>query len=312
MMPTFSHPQFLAPTAGIVGLALLLGLWAQLRPGLGVRVVGQRPWLLALGLAVLAGGAGLGLAEPRWGLPEVPRLTVHVVIDASRSMQAADASGTPRWNAALKALDRLWAQPQPGLRYGVDLLTGDVIPLMPPGDDRTLLKDALRVVQPGDFGSPGTSLGRGLGQVLAQVPASEPAVILLLGDGEETWQSEVDAERDAVAALQAAKIPLYAMAFGGEAPVPLPPAEGRTEALSTRARPDFLRKVAEGSGGRLLQPDADLRAVLADLAAGKTPLPVGRSKQPAHPEWGAWVALLGLAGWMAAAGRPLGRWRVDL
>ena len=37
--------------------------------------------------------------------------------------------------------------------------------------------------------------------------------------------------------------------------------------------------------------------------------PASRSLQPAHPEVGAWLALVGLALWLAAAGKPLARWR---
>jgi hypothetical protein len=267
--------------------------------------------MLALGQALVLLGVGVAWAEPRWGLPEQPRLTVHVVVDASRSMMAGDAGGASRWTAALRRLEPLWAKPQPGLRFSLDLLTGDVIPLLPPGEDRPLLRDALRAVTPGDIGSPGTSLGRGLGQVIAQVAPGEPAILLYLGDGEETWESGADAEARALAALKAARLPLYAVALGGAAPVPLPVAEGGA-ALASQANPELLRRLAEGSGGRLLAPDDDLRALLEQLASGHRPLPVGRSKQPAHPEWGAWLALAGLALWMLGAGRPLSAWRVDV
>lgn len=311
MIPAFTRPWALAPAAALALVALALGLAAQLRPGLGVRVVRQRPWLLAAGLALGLLGVGLGVAEPRWGLPEQPRLTVHVVVDASRSMKAADAGGQTRWAAAVKRLDQLWAAPQPGVRCALDLLTGDVIPLLPPGEDRPLLRDALRAVAPGELGSPGTSLGRDLGQVAAQVAPDEPAIILLLSDGEETWESAGDAEARAVAALKAAKLPLYAVALGGPEGVPVPGADG-TEPPVTKANPDLLRRIAEGSGGKLLGPSEDLHTVLDQLASGHRPLPVGRSKQPAHPEWGAWLALGGLMLWMLGSGKPLSAWRVDL
>ncbi|MFZ1375895.1 MAG: hypothetical protein WAS25_04810, partial [Geothrix sp.] len=142
----FSHPWVLAPTGGTVLLLLVLALRAHLRPGLGVQVVGQRPLWQGLGLALMVAGLGLGLAEPRWGLPEFPRLTVHVVLDASRSMTVSDAGGRTRWEAAVTALDRIWSRPQPGIRWGLDLLTGDDIPIHPPGEDRTLLREALRAV----------------------------------------------------------------------------------------------------------------------------------------------------------------------
>jgi hypothetical protein len=312
-MTAFSHPLFLLPAGFLALLALGLGLGARLRPGFAVRVVGQQPLLQGLGLALLLGGAGLGLAEPRFGRPEVPRLTVHVVLDASRSMLVPDCAGASRWRAALASLDQLWAQPCPGVRFSLDLLTGDTIPLMPPGEDRRLLRDALRAVQPGDVGSPGTSMGRGLPQVAAQAEARAPAVILFLGDGEETWEAPAEALQRASSFLGRARLPLYALAFGQSQPQPVPgaadPATPRSEPLLSRAQPDFLAQLATASGGRLLKPGEDLRALFQDLALGRAPLPLSRSTLPAQPEWGAWLALVGLALWLAAAGRPMHAWR---
>ncbi|MFZ1614778.1 MAG: VWA domain-containing protein [Holophaga sp.] len=309
----FSHPIFLAPAATLAALVLLLGVWAQLRPGIGVRVVGQKPLLQGLGMALVLVGAGLGLAEPRYGLPEVPRLTVHVVVDASRSMLVPDVRGKSRWEGALRTLDRLWDQPNHGIRYSLDLLTGDTVPLMPPGEDRPLLRDALRAVIPGDFGSQGTSMGRGIPQIVAQIDKKAPAVILLLSDGEETWEAQTDALARATTFLKEAKLPLYAVALGQPAPQPVPmaadaEAEPKEPPTST-AQPDFLKQLAEGSGGKLFAASDDLADFFERLAQGKEPLPVARSLQPAHPEWGAWLALLGIAVWLLAAGKPMRAWR---
>lgn len=310
MIP-FTHPELVWPTAGLAALALAAGIFVALRPGVGVRVVSQRPAWQGLGLALMVLGIGLGVAEPRFGRPEVPRLTVHVLVDASRSMLAADAAGRTRWRAAVEALDRLFAAPAPGLRYSLTLLTGDTIPLVPPGEDRALLRDSLRAVQPGEIGSPGTSLGRGLAQLAASVPAGEPAAVLLVGDGEETWEASEAARDRAVAALKAAALPLDALAVGGTTPASVPRAEGQAEEkeLSSAARPEFLKALAEAAGGRVFEAKDDLAARYADLAAGEAPLPATRSRQPAHPEWGAWLALLGLGVWLAGAGKPLAAWR---
>ncbi|HEX9081396.1 MAG TPA: hypothetical protein VF768_03900, partial [Holophagaceae bacterium] len=172
----FTHPWILAPAALLALVALGFGLWAQLRPGLGVQVVGQRPLWQGFGMALMLAGLGLGLAEPRWGLPDFPRLTVHVVLDASRSMTVPDAGGRSRWEAAVATLDRLWSRPEPGLRWSLDLVTGDDVPVQPPGEDLTLLRESLRAVTPGEVGSPGTSLGRGLPQVAAQADRTGPEV----------------------------------------------------------------------------------------------------------------------------------------
>ena len=324
----FTHPWILLP-AGLLALAAVgFGAFAQLRPGLGVRVVGQRPAWQGLGMALMLAGLGLGLAEPRWGLPDFPRLTVHVVLDASRSMTVPDAGSRSRWDAAVGALDRIWSRPQPGLRWSLDLLTGDDIPLQPPGEDRTLLRESLRAVTPGDVGSPGTSLGRGLPQVAAQADREGPEVILLLSDGEETWETPEAALARASEALKKARLPLYALVFGDGRPHPVPPrpapaAEGGAtpaapvpapvaappEPLVSTAQPDFLAQLAKATGGQLFADGATAAAALQDLAAGKLPLPARRSLQPAHPELGAWVALAGLLLWLAFAGKPMARWR---
>lgn len=310
----FTHPWLLVPAAALVLLVLAFALRAHLRPGLGVQVVGQRPLWQGLGMALMLAGLGLGLAEPRWGLPEFPRLTVHVVLDASRSMTVPDAEGRTRWDAAVAALDRIWSRPQPGIRWGLDLLTGDAIPVQPPGEDRTLLREALRAVVPGEVGSPGTSLGRGLPQVAAQADRDAPAVILLLSDGEETWEAPEEALQRALAQLKQARLPVCTMAFGDGRPHPVPgragsPPTASAEPATSTAQPDFLARLAQGSGGQVFRDGEAAAAGLQALAAGHLPLPARRSLQPAHPEVGAWVALAGLVLWLAFSGKPLARWR---
>lgn len=312
----FSHPWILLPTALTLLPVLALALRAHLRPGQGVQVVGQRPLWQGLGMALMVAGLGLGLAEPRWGLPEFPRLTVHVVLDASRSMTVTDTGGRSRWETAVAALDRIWSRPQPGLRWGLDLLTGDAIPMQPPGEDRTLLREALRAVTPGAVGSPGTSLGRGLPQVAAQADRDAPAVLLLLSDGEETWETPEDALQRATTALKQARLPLFVLAYGDGQPHALPPSSGSgvtsaqaTELAISTAHPDFLTRLAEATGGQVFKDGEAAAAGLQALAAGHLPLPARRSLQPAHPEVGAWLALVGLALWLAFAGKPMARWR---
>lgn len=311
-VPTFTHPWILIPAGGLAVLACAMGLWAQSRPGQGVRVVGQRPWCLGLGMALVFLGIGVGLADPRYGLPEVPRLTVQVVLDASRSMLAQDGpEGRTRWQTAVSLLDRLWNESPTSIHFGVDLLTGDTIPLVPPGEDRTLLREALRAVTPGTFGSPGTSLGRGLPQVVSQVERTSPTILLLITDGEETWESPSEALQRASNALKAARLPLYILGLGRPEPLPLPAIQEAPTAL-TQANPAFLKDLAERTGGRLLSPQDDLTSLFQDLALGRRPLPAVRSLQPVHPEWGAWIALLGLGCWLLGAGKPLRTWRVSL
>jgi len=303
----FSHPLLLWPTAALVLLTLALGLRAQLAPGLGVRTVGQRPLLQGLGLALVLLGAGLGLAEPRWGAASAPRLTVHVVLDGSRSMLVPDCAGVSRWRAATDTLGRLWSRPNPEVRFSLQLLTGDAVPVLPPGEDQPLLRDTLKVMEPGAIGSPGSAFGYALAQAVAMAEPRDPAILLLLSDGEETVQPRAEAAQRAVAALRAAQLPLYAIAYGQPVAQPVPAPNG-TELIST-AQPEFLEDLARRSGGRLLRPGEDLAALLQSLARGREPMPLARSLSPAHPEWGAWLALAGLALWLLAAGKPMRSWR---
>lgn len=305
----FTHPAYVLPACLAALVPLVLGLWSQSRPAPSLKVIGQRPWLLGLGGSLMVLGLGLGLAEPRGGQPEAPRLTVHVLVDASRSMTVPDAGGRTRWKAATAVLDQVWRTPLPDVRFGLDLLTGDAIPLMPPGEDRTLLRESLQVVTPGDIGAAGSGFAKALQQVAAQVEPGSPAVILVLSDGEETWEPRDQALARAVTTLTQRHLPLYAMAFGDPAPQPVAGAEGAEPAV-TRADPAFLERLATLSGGRVLKDAPEVTSTLEGLAQGRVPLPAKRSHLPAHPEWGAWLALGGLALWALGAGRPTARWRL--
>lgn len=308
----FAQPLWLWPMAGLGVLALLFGIWAALRPGVGIRVIGQKPLIQGFGMLLMLLGLGMGLAQPRWGLPEAPRLTAVALLDVSRSMASLDAPGGSRFDAATSQLQQLFREPRPGLRWGLSLLSGDEVPLVPPGEDRSLLRDALSTLAPGEVGSPGSSFGRVIPQVASQIPAGEPTILLLFSDGEETWEAEEPAVQRAIEALKLAKLPLYAVVVGGTQPVAVPPRTGvgaaPGEPALSSARPEFLRRLAEGSGGRLLT-SADVGLTLNQLLSGHLPLPAQRSLIPTHPEAGAWVALLGLIFWLLAAGQPLSRWR---
>jgi hypothetical protein len=59
----------------------------------------------------------------------------------------------------------------------------------------------------------------------------------------------------------------------------------------------------------MLRPGEDPAALFQALAQGREPLPMARSLRASHPEWGAWLALAGLALWLLAAGKPMRRWR---
>jgi hypothetical protein len=154
--------------------------------------------------------------------------------------------------------------------------------------------------------------------VAAQADRDAPAVILLLSDGEETWESPEAALERVSTALKQAKLPVCVLAFGDGQPHPVPAkpgAEGQppaTEPAISAAHPEYLSRLAQATGGQVFTNGDTAIAGLQALAAGKVPLPARRSLQPAHPEAGAWVALAGLALWLAFAGKPMARWRPAL
>jgi hypothetical protein len=274
----FSCPAFLWLGAALALLALALGVWSWTRPGVGVRATGQRPALLGLGASLILLGLGIGLAEPRWGGPDVPRLTVHILLDASRSMLAADVNGKTRWEAAASTVKDIVSSFAVGVDYGVDLMTGDALPLLPPGGDAMLICDALDAVEPGEIGSPGSGVGVSIEQLASRIPPRGPAIVLLLSDGEESVEPIADSTERATAALRRAGVPLYAISFGGtQGQAILPDAsEGGADALETTAHPETLEALAHSSRGALISA-RDAASTIEALSEARLPMPVSRS-----------------------------------
>jgi hypothetical protein len=139
-----------------------------------------------------------------------------------------------------------------------------------------------------------------------------PAVILLLSDGEETWEAPEEALNRTVAALKKDRLPVCVLAFGDGQPHAVP-AHGGTaatlEPATSTAQPEFLARLAQATGGQVFKDGESAAIGLQALAAGRLPLPARRSLQPSHPEVGAWLALAGLALWLLVAGKPLAKWR---
>jgi hypothetical protein len=259
-------------------------------------------------------GLGIGLAEPKWGRPEVPRLTVHILLDASRSMLAADVNGKTRWEAAVSAVKDIVTGTVPSsaaVSCGVDLMTGDAIPLLPPGGDVLLICDALDAVEPGEIGSAGSGVGVSIEQLASRISPKGPAIVLLLSDGEESVEPVADSIERATAALRRADVPLYAIAFGGaqRQAILLDVSEGDADALETTAHPEMLEALAASNRGALISAQ-EAASVIEALSEARLPMPISRTAAEARPEWGAWLALVGLAVWLCAAGRPVRKWRL--
>jgi Ca-activated chloride channel family protein len=140
-----------------------------------------------LGLAVL--GAGLALAEPRWGASteRVERRGVDVVflLDSSLSMAAADVLPSRLYVA--KSLVRRLVERLPGNRVALVQTEGTGMVLAPLTIDAAVVDLLLDTVEPGSLPVPGTELAPGVEAALRLFPPGERKhrVLVVLSDGED-------------------------------------------------------------------------------------------------------------------------------
>ena len=220
-----------------------------------------RPWLL--GLALVA--ALIALAGPSAGFTLVP-ITAResnrvVVIDVSNSMGAEDV-GTSRLTAS-KAIAKRLADAQPG-RVAVVVFEGGPDVVSPLTTDTEAVIALLDTLQTGEVGQPGSDIGAAILGALRLIEAdpSQKADIVLLSDGEEQGARADEA-------IQRAKqrgIPVSTVLVGTAEGSPIPTPRGPLrdtggDVVTTYARPDVLRDVAEGTGGVMLENPFGERAL---------------------------------------------------
>jgi hypothetical protein len=194
----------LTPLAGLSAVAALLvvgaGLYANRRSERARRVLGLpsprhrsvRPWLAALGVALL----GLAAAQPaltRTSRNEIRRDVQAVfVLDTSRSMAAAASPTAPtRLDRAVATAVRLRAA-IPDVESGVLTLTDRVLPDLLPVADRegfdAVVERAVRIESPPprSSGVRATSYGALAGIASGNVfaPTAKKRIVVLLSDGE--------------------------------------------------------------------------------------------------------------------------------
>lgn len=283
--PTLLLLALLAPVAALVAAVLwrrrlraaeawaARGLWPRLLAGYSRR----RLALSVLLLAVAVLGAGLALAQPRWGetreLVEREGVDVVVVLDASLSMGARDVR--PSRMEVAETLVRRLVQSMPGNRVGLVAVAGDGVVMAPLTLDAAVIDLLLDAVEPGSLPSQGTRLA----DALARVPELYPPgtdrhrAAVLLSDGEDHGGGLAEA----VARLAAAGVVVHALGVGSPdgAPVPLPdrPDEVRRRrdgsVVISRLHEEALDEIARATGGvylRAVDPARNLRPILAALA----------------------------------------------
>jgi Ca-activated chloride channel family protein len=203
-----------------------------------------------LGLALLA----VALSRPQCGTrAELQRrlgVDLVVVLDASRSMLAADVAPDRLARAKLELsalLDGL-----AGDRVALVVFAGEAFVACPLTTDYAALRLFLRSVDPGALPRQGTGLADALARAREALERSERAsrsrVVLVVSDGEDHEGNVASGAR----ALADAGARVYALGVGTTAGAPVPPRAGardRREPAVTRLDPVTLRLLADLGGG---------------------------------------------------------------
>lgn len=271
----FAQPAWLA-MAAVVGLLLVLGLWAALRREAKVqRLLGARfaatlapgvstvrpliqTALYAVGLMLLV----VALGQPECGshteLVKRTGIDVVVALDASKSMYARDVQPSRIERARLELMTLL--DELKGDRVGLVVFAGDAFVQSPLTSDYAAVKLFLKAVNPDDMPQGGSDVGGAL--LLAETVLANAdrqtgdKVVVLLSDGED-FGASVD---EAVEKLRASNVRVYAVGIGSEAgePIPLLNRSGEVvgykrdrsgQTVLTRLDGGGLRRIAELTSG---------------------------------------------------------------
>lgn len=250
------------------GLAQLFAaglLQDRVPQGLGRR----RAWTATLALLGLA-LAALAVSQPRWGYTwrelKSEGVEVVLVLDVSRSMDAADVEPSRIERARREILDLLDVMPTD--RIGLVIFAAGAYPRVPMTLDHDALARIVRSTDTGTIQAQGSSLASGLLEGIQLFSAERKAdrAMIVLSDG-ELWDPDL---AEAVTALQEADVRVYTMGIGtpNGAPIPVPGGgfkkdRGGSVVLS-QLQEDGLQRVAAATGGSYLRsvPSAeDVRAL---------------------------------------------------
>ena len=247
-------------------------------PALFPNMVDASPgWGRHLPLAVLLVALSamvVGVARPH-AMVSVKReeATVILAIDVSLSMRSKDVRPS-RLMAARRAAASFLEQLPKRFRVGVVGFAGRAFVALPPTEERTLARQALASLRPGE----GTSLGDAVAlatQLIRRQRASDgtipPAAVLLISDGAQMSGRTTPT----VAALKAraAHVPVYTVVLGTDDGVVTVDLGGGVGGFKAQIRvppsPDTLRQVARISGGKFFtaRNDARLRQIYERLGS---------------------------------------------
>ncbi|MGY1734601.1 VWA domain-containing protein [Geodermatophilus sp. SYSU D00684] len=315
---SFQSPLWLIALVPVVALAVLYVV-RQLRrrvyaarfsqTGLAQSLLPKRAgWVrhVAFGLTLTALlGLVLSLAQPSTEV-RVPRETATVVLalDVSLSMQAEDIE--PSRFEAMKAAASDFVDILPErINLGLVSFSGTASTLVAPTTDREQVRGAIQNLEL----SEATAIGEAIFTSLTTITTFQstldvedpeqlpPARILLLSDGYNTVGRE---NTQAIAAAQAAEVPVSTIAFGTD----YGSIEIGGEVTPVPIDRDALRQIADETGGQYneARSRAELEAVYDDLGSQ-----IGYTTEPRDVSyWFVRVATLLLAG-----GLGLAAWRLQ-
>ena len=240
-------------------LALLLSpeMQAQLIDGGVAWRRRAQAWLSAISLTFLL----LAAIGPQWGFEWIQQrmegVTIVVLLDASRSMDATDQSPSRMDLARRKLID--FSHLLRGDAVGLVLFAGGAYTRLPPTVDYRSFRWALGDSSTDTLRAQGTALSGAFDIALKMLQRAEGSgkAILLVSDGE--FHDEDAPLQASVAQLAQAGIRIYALGVGTQegAPIPLPEG-GFKEDVSgnvvvSKAAPDRLRALAAATGGAYVQ-----------------------------------------------------------
>jgi Ca-activated chloride channel family protein len=287
-----AHPAVLALAAVLLPVLAWLAFGAERRRRSALETFGEpavlargssRPrrtglrWALRLGALLLAlvALARPQLGERTAGLARTGR-DVLLMLDLSRSMNAADVPGTRLAAAKRAAWETISASP--GDRVGLIVFGGSAFLQLPLTSDQGALRLFLDAASSDDLGDPATDLSAALitaARTFEHEGEAGRQAVLVVSDG-ESGEGDLDA---ALEELRAADLPVFAIGVGTTAGAPMPSDSadrpdpyhrdhiGRV--VISRLAEEDLRRSAEATGGRYARWDrtAEMTALRQAVAA---------------------------------------------
>jgi len=198
----------------------------------------------------------IAAAEPVIKKPETVWLNrgadIVFILDTSPSMAALDMDGKSRFDTA-KVLIAEFYEKRPTDAIGLVAVGGDAVLLVPPAQDRNVLKTRLEQLRMGEFGD-GTALGMGLTVAAYHLEKSNAKrkVAVIITDGENN-AGAVHPET-AAAMLREMGVSLWVIGVGSAGEVPIDYTDPytkirRTGLFDSRFDAEALKKLSAVAGG---------------------------------------------------------------